>query len=813
MLRAALLACILLLLSAPLPAANAQCTGRWLPGESIPGVNGPVTSLARLPGGDVIVGGAFSIAGSTRVSALARYTPATATWSDLSGGVTLFNGANQPQVNAIVVLPSGDLLIAGSFNAAGGVPVSSVARYNPATGIWSSIQGSAYVIAMAVLPNGDVVMGGNFEIPIPGDNNAKSVAIYHPDTDLWSRAGNGVTNNGGGLSPGDVYSIVVLPNGDFVVGGRFDRADTLSAANIARFSPATGQWDTFGGLLPVCACTRVLSLALMTDGAIAVAGEFTSAGGFPATNIARFDPSAFTWSPLGPGLDRPVHALLALPQGDLLAGGEFDAAGSTPLAGIARFSHATGAWSSVGAATPMPYAAVPAVNSLLSLADGTVIVGGSFDNNPGQPLFNIAKLDLGSAGSGPQWSPLTPGLDGEVLAITTLPGGDAVVGGGFRAAHGAPANHIARYAWQTGTLSPLGAGTNGYILALATLPGGDIVAGGNFSSAGGVPAAFIARCNPTTGAWTPLGSGTGGPVGALAVAPDGSLIAGGNFSFAGGTYSPSVARYDFVAQTWSALGSGIEYLGVDTLLVLPSGDILAGGNDSSNGVYMDMRYSALTGTWASTGLLIQDSGARTVRAFAQLPSGEIIAGGAFGWIGDTTQPFNIARLPTGGAGWQHIATGADNQVNALAVLSNGQVIAAGDFTSVDGLPVRKIARLNPATSTWSDLGSGPIDLPGASFGLYGGARIWSLAILPGGDILAGGSFHVVGSNVSAYLARWTSRPACPADFDCSGSLSPVDILSFLNGWFANDPAADFNGGGLAISDIFDFLNAWFAGCP
>jgi hypothetical protein len=51
-----------------------------------------------------------------------------------------------------------------------------------------------------------------------------------------------------------------------------------------------------------------------------------------------------------------------------------------------------------------------------------------------------------------------------------------------------------------------------------------------------------------------------------------------------------------------------------------------------------------------------------------------------------------------------------------------------------------------------------------------------------------------------------------ADFNDNGGLEIQDIFDFLNGWFAGNPRADFNGGGLAVQDIFDFLNAWFAGC-
>ncbi len=55
-------------------------------------------------------------------------------------------------------------------------------------------------------------------------------------------------------------------------------------------------------------------------------------------------------------------------------------------------------------------------------------------------------------------------------------------------------------------------------------------------------------------------------------------------------------------------------------------------------------------------------------------------------------------------------------------------------------------------------------------------------------------------------------PACPADWNHSGTLTVQDIFDFLNAWFAG--AADFNNDTqLTVQDIFDFLNAWFAGCP
>jgi hypothetical protein len=62
-------------------------------------------------------------------------------------------------------------------------------------------------------------------------------------------------------------------------------------------------------------------------------------------------------------------------------------------------------------------------------------------------------------------------------------------------------------------------------------------------------------------------------------------------------------------------------------------------------------------------------------------------------------------------------------------------------------------------------------------------------------------------------ATFAVVPACPADFNASGTTNVQDIFDFLAAWFAADPRANINGvGGVTVQDIFDFLAAWFAGC-
>lgn len=57
-------------------------------------------------------------------------------------------------------------------------------------------------------------------------------------------------------------------------------------------------------------------------------------------------------------------------------------------------------------------------------------------------------------------------------------------------------------------------------------------------------------------------------------------------------------------------------------------------------------------------------------------------------------------------------------------------------------------------------------------------------------------------------------PACPADFDLSGSVSVQDIFAVLGAFFAGFSSADFNLDGLVgPQDIYDFLGAFFLTCP
>jgi hypothetical protein len=102
---------------------------------------------------------------------------------------------------------------------------------------------------------------------------------------------------------------------------------------------------------------------------------------------------------------------------------------------------------------------------------------------------------------------------------------------------------------------------------------------------------------------------------------------------------------------------------------------------------------------------------------------------------------NVARW--NGTSWSALGAGMDSTVNALAVLPNGDLVAGGNFLNAGGTIANNIARWN--STSWSALGAG-MD-----------STVSALAVLPTGDLAAGGEFTMAGGAVSACFAQWTEH--------------------------------------------------------
>lgn len=112
----------------------------------------------------------------------------------------------------------------------------------------------------------------------------------------------------------------------------------------------------------------------------------------------------------------------------------------------------------------------------------------------------------------------------------------------------------------------------------------------------------------------------------------------------------------------------------------------------------------------------------------------------------------------------------------------------------------------------SPVSFGPPTTPGVIYGDVRSLATYQPSAMSRPILLIGGSrqMRLDGHVGVAYL---TSCLPCPADFDHSGAVGVQDLLSYLQSWFARDPAAEFNNSpGIDLGDFFAFLDAWYVGC-
>ena len=110
--------------------------------------------------------------------------------------------------------------------------------------------------------------------------------------------------------------------------------------------------------------------------------------------------------------------------------------------------------------------------------------------------------------------------------------------------------------------------------------------------------------------------------------------------------------------------------------------------------------------------------------------------------------------------------GVDGIVYAIATLPDGAVIAAGSFSAAGTSLAKNIVRLDD--DSWSPLGAG---IGGSSEG-----SVYAIAVLPNGDIVAGGNFFAAGGVPMNRIARWNGQSWLPLGAGVDGSVSALAVL-------------------------------------
>jgi hypothetical protein len=308
---------------------------------------------------------------------------------------------NLAEVNALAVLPNGDVIEAGRFAAVGGVTANNIARWSAASNALSPLgtglsgTAGAYVAALAVMPNGDVVAGGRFTTA--GGVAANYIAKWNGSA--WAPLGAGMDG-----ASGVVESLIVMPNGDLIAGGDFTNAGAGPASHIARWNGT--QWSSLGAGMDF----SVYAMAVLPNGTLVAGGG----------SIAQWNGTQ--WSSLGTGATGIIYALKILPDGDLIAAGMFyfyiDPPPQIPAYNIARWNGAT--WARLGNGL---HGADEQVFALATLPNGDLVAAGDFALAGTVAARNVARWN------GTAWAAMGTGTESIVYALATLHNGDLLAGG------------------------------------------------------------------------------------------------------------------------------------------------------------------------------------------------------------------------------------------------------------------------------------------------------------------------------------------------------------------------------------------------
>ena len=632
-------------------------------------------------------------------------------------------------VRVVTVQPDGKLLVGGDFTHIGLPARNHLARLENSgaldTTFNPNLDGNVY--ALAVQTDGAVLAGGDFaHVGLVARNRLARLSSSGALDATFDPAPNG-----------SVYAILALDNGKLLVAGAFTQIGGQARPYLARLSN-TGAVET--SFAPVIN-GAVYALAVQRDGAILLGGDFTEVTGQPRNHIARLDANGTLDASFNPGANGVVRTLGIQFGGKIVFGGDFTQVGGQARTYLARVSAA-------GAIDPAPAVAIDApVHAIAVQADGSFVAGGAFTQVASQPHHRLVRFTHDGALDGAY----APDFADTVLALAAQPDDKLVIGGVFTQAAGKTRLHLARL-YADGALdadlAPVvdAGGADIGIKALALQPDGKILVGGSFVTIDGQPRRRLARLLPDGALDPTFTAGANQDVWAIAIQPDGKIIVAGGFTEINGEPRQNIVRLEqngAVDPTFLATADQF----VLTLALQPDGKIILGGDFAQVNGQVRKGLTRLNDDGSLDPTFQADTNGRII-ALALQPDGKILVGGEFGRYDANGQLHdNLMRLhPEGAVDTAYTAT-ADNIVLALAIQADGRVVVGGQFSTMNGVTRRCVARLQ------SDGALDPTFNPNAE-SING--FVYSIAIQSDGQIILTGRFTVIGGQIRNRVARFTN---------------------------------------------------------
>jgi uncharacterized delta-60 repeat protein len=335
---------------------------------------------------------------------------------------------------------------------------------------------------------------------------------------------------------GPIHSAMLLPNGQFLISGRFTEFNGRSYNRVALLNPNASYNPTFN---PGAGPDREVSHALaQPDGKVLIAGPFETVNDIARAGIARLnaDGSLDTTFNPGTGANKAGHRMWLQADGKIILAGYFTQFNGQPRNYLVRLLP-DGAVDPGFNATGGPNDPVLA---LCQTPDGRLWIGGEFSRVGNQDSPRLAALDPNGNLAG------TSNVDGPVQALTTLADGSVMVGGTFSRILGVERRNLARLkapdmldaTFKTDT------GCDHTVCCIAQLPDGSLLVGGDFNRVDGQIRRGLARLNRDGSLNAAMDARLGGAaaVRSIMLQISGGVVVAGDLSAPGAAGNTGMAR-------------------------------------------------------------------------------------------------------------------------------------------------------------------------------------------------------------------------------------------------------------------------------
>ncbi len=414
-----------------------------------------VYKVLELANGQILVGGTFYEVNGFPITGIARLN------SDGSFDHTFHSGMSEEhEVTTLAELPSGKILVGGSFNSYDGVNCGNFVVLNPngtRDFTYSGIGNVGYsrINDIQLAPGNKVIIAGYFS----SFNGVLRNGLVRLNSSLQVDTSFGT--NYSGNSGGDFESVLVFPDGGVLVGGDFTNYWGNGASGLIKLTAAGTPDLNFNLYTPAGFNANVTKVKFASDGKIFICGHFTGYGGQGTYDIVRLNPNGSVDNTFQNNLWMPSGAIQDCIDfnGQVIIVGGLDFDDEPTVTNMAYLDNNGGLL--VAPSEMLKCEVDDPINLIEKLSDGSFVIGGIFYKILGDYSRSLVKFtdinaiekDFFTPPSSYDYTANNFSGNGYVESISKYPNSHYMVSGRFTQYNGDTINGLVRLS-SNGELDP-----------------------------------------------------------------------------------------------------------------------------------------------------------------------------------------------------------------------------------------------------------------------------------------------------------------------------------------------------------------------